>query len=199
MDGELPFPTKQPFLSREALPSSIIAFLITVVWGALTAFFPLYALSHGVDNPGLFFAAFAITLILVRGFGGRILDIYSREKVILPCLFNYIISMAILAFSTSLTMFILVAVIWGIGTAFLYPTLVAYTIDHAGSSRGPAMGTFTALTDLGAGMGSVIMGVILEWTSYPVMFLCLSLIGVVNLLYFLFFVSKRGGKQHANL
>jgi MFS family permease len=190
---------KQPFLSRETLPPSIIAFLVTITWGALTTFFPLYALSHGVANPGLFFAAFAITLILARGFGGKILDIYARDRVLLPCLFNLIVSMTLLAFSTTLLMFILVAVIWGIGTAFIYPTLVAYAIDRAGSSRGPAMGTFTALTDLGAGMGSVIMGIILQLTSYPVMFLCLSLIGIINLLYFYFFVRKKGGDQHANL
>jgi MFS family permease len=188
---------KQPFLSREALPPAIIAFLITITWGALTAFFPLYALSQGVDNPGLFFAAFAITLILVRGLGGKILDIYAREKIILPCLFNLIISTTILAFSTTLTMFILVAVIWGMGTAFLYPTLVAYTIDRAGSSRGPAMGTFTALTDLGAGMGSVIMGIILQLTNYPIMFFCLALTGVINLLYFYFTIRKKPQNLHS--
>ncbi|MBN2246624.1 MAG: MFS transporter, partial [Candidatus Aminicenantes bacterium] len=75
---------KQPFLSLEALPPAIVAFLITIAWGAVTAFFPLYALNKGVGNPGLFFAAFAITLILVRGLGGKILDVYPREKVILP-------------------------------------------------------------------------------------------------------------------
>ena len=190
---------KQPFLSREALPPAIIAFLITITWGALTAFFPLYALSQGVDNPGIFFAAFAITLILVRGLGGRILDIYSREKVIFPCLFNLVISVTILAFSTTLTMFILAAVIWGMGTAFLYPSLVVYALDRAGSSRGPAMGTFTALTDLGAGMGSVIMGVILELTNYPIMFLCLALTGIINILYFYFAVRKKGRERYANL
>ena len=186
-----PSSQKQPFLSREALPPAIIAFLITITWGALTAFFPLYALSQGVDNPGLFFAAFAITLILARGLGGKILDIYAREKIMFPCLFTLVISMAILAFSSTLPMFILVAIIWGMGTAFLYPSLVAYTLDRAGSSRGPAMGTFTALTDLGAGMGSVIMGIILQLTSYPIMFLCLALTGVINLLYFHFFVRRK--------
>jgi MFS family permease len=190
---------KQPFLSREALPPAIIAFLTTITWGALTAFFPLYALRQGVDNPGIFFAAFAITLILVRSLGGKILDIYAREKVILPCLFNLIISPAILAFSTTLTMFILVAIIWGMGTAFLYPALVAYVIDRAGSSRGPAMGTFTALTDLGAGMGSVIMGIILQLTNYRIMFLCLAVTGIINLLYFYFTVRRKGRERDANL
>jgi MFS family permease len=185
---------KQPFLSLEALPPSIIAFLITITWGAVTAFFPLYALSKGVENPGVFFAAFAITLILVRGFGGKILDAYPREKVILPCLFNLIISMPILAFSSTLPMFILVAVIWGIGSGFLYPSLVAYTIDRAGSSRGPAMGTFTALTDLGAGMGAVMMGIILQLTNYTIMFLCLALTGIINFVYFHLAIRKKSQK-----
>jgi len=185
------FPQKQSFLSLEALPPAIIASLITITWGAMTAFFPLYALRKGVDNPGLFFAAFAVTLILVRSLGGKILDTYPREKVILPCLFNLIISMPILAFSSTLPMFILVAIIWGIGSAFLYPSLLAYTLDRAGSARGPAMGTFTALTDLGAGMGAVTMGIILQLTNYPIMFLCLALTGIINFFYFYFAVRKK--------
>jgi MFS family permease len=86
-------------------------------------------------------------------------------------------------------MFILVAIIWGIGSAFLYPTFVAYALDLAGSSRGTAMGTFTALDILGVGIGPVIMGVGLRLTSYPIMFLCLALIGAIDLGYF-YYVAK---------
>jgi predicted MFS family arabinose efflux permease len=189
-----PSSQKQPFLSLEAIPPSIVAFLITITWGAVIAFFPLYAVKKGVENPGVFFAAFAITLILVRGLGGKILDVYPREKVILPCLFNLIIAMPILAFSSTLPMYILAAIIWGIGSAFLYPSLVAYTIDRAGSSRGPAMGTFTALTDLGAGIGAVIMGIILELTSYTTMFLCLAFTGIINFVYFYVAIRKKPRK-----
>jgi MFS family permease len=177
--------------NRKSLPPSIMVFFLHVIWGTLTTFFPLYALDQGVTNPGLFFTAYAIVLILGRAFGGKILDCYSREKVILPCLITYIISMTLLAYSKSLQMFILVAVIWGIGNAFLIPTLVAYALDLAPSSRGPAMGTFTAISDLGVGLGPVIMGIILRMTSYPIMFLCLALTSVVNLGYFLFFVRRR--------
>ena len=178
----------QPLLSREALPSAIMAFMGSIIWGAVTAFFPLHALNHGVTNPGLFFAALAITLILARGLGGRILDLYNREKVLFPCLIVQIIAMTLLAFSTNLPMFILVAVIWGMGNAFFYPTLVAYTLDRAGSSRGPTIGTYMALSDFGSGMGAVIMGIILQLTNYPIMFFCLALTGVINLLYFYFAV-----------
>ncbi len=179
------------FFSREALPPSTMIFLANNLWGALTAFFPLYALNQGMSNPGLFFAAYAIMIILCRGLGGKILDLYSREGVILPCLAANIIAMIILAFSRTVPMFILVAVIWGIGNAFLIPVLVAYTLDRAGSSRGPAMGTFSAFMELGVGLGAVITGIIIRLTTYPIMFLSLVLIGVINLNYFYFFVRKK--------
>lgn len=188
---ENPSIDNESWFSRKALSPAIIVFFAHIIWGALTAFFPLYALDHGVNNPGFFFTAYAVILILGRVLGGRILDLYRRERVMLPCLTTYIISMIILAFSKTLAMFILVAVIWGIGNAFLIPTLVAYTIELSGSSRGPAMGTFTAISDLGTGLGPVIAGFILRFTSYQAIFLFLALIGGINFCYFYFFVWKK--------
>jgi MFS family permease len=180
------------FLSRKALPPSIINSFTCVIWGALATFFPLYAIHHGVANPGLFFTTIAIMLVLGRAFGGRIIDLYSREKIILPCLVTATLSMIILAFSKTLPMFILVAVIWGIGHAFLIPALMVYVLDRVRSSPGPAMGTFHAMMDLGISLGPVIMGIIIHWTSYPTMFFCLALIGIINLNYFFFYVRKKG-------
>jgi MFS family permease len=177
-------------ISRRALPPSIIGSFSLFIWGALTAFFPLYAVDQGVSNPGLFFTTMAIMLILGRALGGKLLDLYSRERIILPCLTTYIISMVILAFSKTLPMFILVAVIWGIGHAFLIPSLVVYALERVGSSPGPAMGTFTAITDLGVSLGPVTMGIVIHTAGYPIMFLCLALTGVINLSYFYFFVRK---------
>jgi MFS family permease len=178
-------------LSRKAIPPSIVSSFSLFIWGALTAFFPLYATEVGVTNPGLFFTTMALMLILGRALGGRLLDLYSREKIILPCLTTYIISMGILAFSKTLPMFILVAVIWGIGHAFLLPSLTIYTLDRVGSSPGPAMGTFTAISDLGVSLGPVIMGLIIHTANYPTMFLCLALTGLINLSYFYFFVREK--------
>jgi predicted MFS family arabinose efflux permease len=88
-------------------------------------------------------------------------------------------------------MFILVAGIWGIGHAFIFPSLVVDTLDRTGSSRGPAIGTFTAAGDLGIGLGPVIMGIVIHLANYPIMFLCLALTGFIDLNYFYFFVRKK--------
>jgi MFS family permease len=180
------------FLSSKALPMSIVSFFNFVAWGALTAFFPLYAVNHGVANPGLFFTVIAVMLISGRIFGGRVLDLYRRERVIPAFLTLHVISMILLAFSTNLPMFILVAAIWGIGASLLMPAVMAYALDQSGPSRGPAVGTLTAFSDLGLAIGPVIMGVIIRLSSYRTMFLSVALILLVNLGYFHFSVRKKG-------
>jgi MFS family permease len=179
------------FISREALSPSVIHAIALFIWGALTAFFPLYSIHQGVANPGLFFTTIAVMLFLGRALGGKIVDFYSKESIILPCLSTYIISMVLLAFSKSQAMFILVAVIWGIGHAFFSPAIMAHILDRVGSP-GPAMGTLTAVTDLGISLGPVVMGIVLHSTSYPTMFLCLAFIGIINLNCFYFFVRNKG-------
>ncbi len=182
----------QSFLSREALPPAIIAFMLNIIWGALCAFFPLYALKHGVSNPGIFFIFLAISLMLGRVFGGKILDTYNREKVIMLCLAIIVVGIIVLPFANTIRMFILVAIMLGAGWAFLYPFLTIHIIENAGPARGPAMATFTALGDLGAGLGPMIMGIILQRTSYTIMFVCLILTGITNFLYFHYAIEKKG-------
>jgi MFS family permease len=89
-------------------------------------------------------------------------------------------------------MFILVAVVLGTGWSLLYPSLLIYAIENAGPDRGPAMGTFTGLADLGLCIGPMIMGIIIQRTSYPIMFFCLTLVGVINFLYFYYAMGKKG-------
>lgn len=178
------------FPSRKVLQPSIVGFSPFFIWGALTTFFPLYAIRQGMSNPGLFFSTVAVMLILSRVFGGKILDLYNRENIIALCMTPYIISMVLLAFSKTLPMFILVAVVFGIGPAFLVPALMAYVLDR-GESPGPAMGTFQAVTDLGLSLGPMIMGFVIHSTNYPIMFLCLALTGVINLIFFYYFVRKK--------
>ena len=187
-----------PLLCWKALPPSIVAFFSHIVWGAVSTFFPLYAVNQGV-NPGFFFTAIAIMLILGRALGGKILDLYSRERVILYCLITPVISMGVLSCSKTQPLFILVAAVWGAGHAFLTPSLMAYTLDRTGSLRGPAIGTFTAISDFGQLLGPMVMGIVIRWTSYRMMFFSLALICLVNLVYFYYFVRKAERERRQNL
>ncbi len=172
---------------------AIANFLQIFVYGALAAFIPLYALQRGITNPGLFFGASAVAMIGGRLLGGRILDTYNKEKIILVLLCICVGAMVILSFSKTLPMFIFVGFIWGIGASFFMPACMAYAFEYAGSSDGASVGTYQAFVDLGVALGPVIVGIFVPFTGYPIMFLCLATVCLIDIVYFQLCVRKKGG------
>jgi MFS family permease len=182
---------KGPIIDRKMITPSITVFLQNVVWGSLMAFFPLYAVQCGVGNPGLFFSAIAVMLIAGRILGGRILDNYNREKIIMTFIGTSIVAMIMIAFAKTLSMFIFIGLFWGIGGAFLFPAFMTHAFDYAGSSSGTSVGTFRALGDSGLALGPMIIGIIIPFTGYKIMFLCLAFICLINLNYFYFVLVRK--------
>ena len=178
------------FFEWKIIAPATISFLQSFVWGTLTTFVPLYAIQCGIKNPGHFYSAIAIMLIAGRALGGRIVDTYSKEKILLTFMCTGMITMVLLSFSRTLPMLIAVGLLWGMGHAFFVPASMTYALDHAGSSGGPAVGTFRAVSDLGQALGPVIMGAIIPLIGYRAMFLCLALICLINLGYFQFYMKK---------
>lgn len=183
--------TEGSLICRSAVPHSIVGFMALWVWASMTTFFPIYATNQGVANPGLFFTTIAVTLILSRTLGGRILDVPYKRALVLLCLATSILSMVVLSFSRTQPMFLLSAVIWGAGHAYLLPSLITLALQRTGSSPSPAVATFYAISDIGVFVGPLVMGVVVHYTSYPLMFFCLSLVALVNLLYFWWFSGNR--------
>jgi MFS family permease len=179
------------FFEPRIIAPAILSFLFSFSWGSLGAFFPLYAIKCGVTNPGHFFSAMAVVLVTARLTGGKILDTYSKEKIMPVVILISMAALLILAFSRTLPMFILVGMLWGIGGGFLPPISLAFALDYAGSSDGTAIGTYQAFMDLGFGIGPVVTGMIILVIGYPVMFLCLAFICFVNVCYFQFYLRKK--------
>ncbi len=152
--------------SREAFFPSAIMFTISLTYGSIVSFLPLFATKQGINNPGIFFTVFAITLIFVRALAGRISDIKGRKFVIVPGMIIIAFSLWVLSIAGSLTGFIIAAFLYGLGFGLFHPTMMALLVDSVTpQGRGAAMGTFTASFDLGIGMGSILMGIILQFAD----------------------------------
>lgn len=174
---------------------AVLTFVNYFVGGALFAFIPLYAVNCGMGNPGLFFSTVSVVLLLGRTLGGRILVAYSKEKIIRTFLFSLAAALMVLPFSRTSSMFIFVGLLWGIGLAFVIPSIMAYALEYAGSSGGTALGTYQMFMDLGTATGPVVAGLFVSLTGYRVMFLCLGLIALMNIGYFQFVVRRRREKR----
>jgi MFS family permease len=184
------------FFEPRILAPAVVSFMVFFSWGGVVAFFPLYSLQCGVTNPGYFFSANAAMLVAVRIFGGKVLDIYSKERMIPILLAISIVGLVSLSFSSTLPMFILIGALWGVGGGFLAPVAMAYALEYAGSSDGTAVGTYQAFRDLGLALGPVATGIIVPLTGYRLAFLCLAFTCIVNLCYFQFYLKERGRHAH---
>jgi predicted MFS family arabinose efflux permease len=176
--------------SRTVLPPSIIGFIAIFIWGALNTFYPLHARSLGVANPGLFFTAMATMLILTRTFGGPILDIKNRKVVIGSCIIFTITALVILYLSGTQLMFIVAALLWGTGHGFLFPSLLALALERSGSSPALVVATVYAFADGGLFLGPLAMGVVAQYVSYSAVFLSLSILSLMGLLYLAYFTRR---------
>ena len=177
---------------RPALLPSITAFSVTLTYGALVTYLPLLAFRNSV-NPGVFFTVYAIFLIMARPLGGKLADAAGRRAAIVPGIAILALGLGILAFATDLPHFMMAAACYGIGFAFVTPSLMALTVDRAEpEARGAAMGTFSSAFDLGIGLGSILLGLLLEVTSFQVMYLTSAGIAVASLV--VYFIGS-GPKQ----
>jgi MFS family permease len=166
-----------------AIPSSLVSLGQQLGWGAISAFFPLYAVQKGVSNPGFFFGAMAIAMVLCRAFGSNLINRYHRRKFVATLLTGTIVGFVLLAYSGTLVRFILVGLILGAANAFMMPTLLDHAVRRAGSSSNAAVATFMGFSDLGIALGPVIMGVVANSFGYSTMFFCVALTSALNLLY----------------
>lgn len=145
----------------------VILTLASIGWAA-TSFIPLYA----VSNFPVYFLTSSITTLIMRLFVGRVADRFGRAAVIVPGVFVVVVALGVLAIGPTTRLLITGALLFGIGWSALYPGLLSLTIDRVPPwERGSAMGTLTAAFDLSTGIGQPALGLVLEQTSFPILFI----------------------------
>ncbi len=167
---------KIPFFEVVKSPHVIVPTLIFTACsfslGTITAFLPLYTISWGYNNSGIFFSVFSATLISMRFLAGSLPDRFGRTRVIIPSLMLISFSLALLSAVRSPLMLALNASLYGIGYALAYPSLNAWVVEHSpDAGRGSAMGVFSASVDAGAFLGPVFMGVVCQYLGFSTGFL----------------------------
>jgi MFS family permease len=163
--------------SRAAVLPSVLLLFLYVPYGTLVAFVPIVATDRGLENPGAFYTAFALAVLLVRAKAGRVSDRRGRTAVIIPGLLLAGVAFAALGLTSDWIWVLAGAGILGFGFGSVQPALMALTADRVPPEEwGKAMGTFYTAWELGIMMGSTGAGLLLEVTDFALMLLASSLI-----------------------
>jgi predicted MFS family arabinose efflux permease len=155
---------------RALFPMLVICFFATA-YGSLVIYLPLYSPERGLDNPGLFFIPYSLVAMSTRSLAGRTSDRLGRSITIVPGMLLAAVALVVHSQAASVSMFITVAVMFGLAFSLVTPSLMALLIDRVRpEARGVAVGTFTAGFDLGVGLGAFISGRLLELMDFPAMY-----------------------------
>jgi MFS family permease len=181
---------KIEFFEKSILPVTTTVFFLFIAYGGITTFIPLFAESIEV-NTGTFFLVYAATLVLIRPVAGKLSDRYGESFIIVPALVVTILALIALGFSTGLFGVLISAVLYGIGFGSAQPALQAATIRLVSPDRtGVANASFTTATDLGIGLGAIILGWVSQHTSYQMLFTVSAVSVTFSLLMFIFLVKR---------
>jgi MFS family permease len=141
------------------LIGAVTLFLYSFSYGGITSFVAIYAESVGVTPRALYFTAFCLTIIATRPFIGRYADRVGYSTLIVPCLAMIVIGVWVLAIADSRAMFVLSAMLFGLGFGSAYPIFVAHLMHHvAEHRRGATFGALIGAFDTGIGTGSIAVG-----------------------------------------
>ena len=132
-----------------------------MAWGILPIFYAAGGL--GVADIGILAAAYPAVWGVAQIGVGAWSDRIGRKPLIVTGMLLQGASIALIAAGSGFGTWLVAAIGLGLGTAFVYPTLLAAVADVADPSwRGSAIGTYRLWRDLGFGVGAVLVGLLAD-------------------------------------
>lgn len=168
----------QFFKNKELLNSGLIMIIVSIVFGAVSTFMPLYTLKFEFAHAGIFLTLQAIAVVAARFYLRKYIpsDGLWHPKYMVSVLSLLVIASFVIALGpqVGVSVFYASAVLVGITQAMVYPSLTSYlSIVLPKVGRNMLLGLFIACADLGISLGSAVMGPISDIVGFKWMyFIC---------------------------
>ena len=172
------------FVERDILLPSIILFWLNISLPSITNFSVLYARDLGVMNFGTFFIVLGVTSLLGRPLLGRLSDKFGRDRSIAAGFVLQLAALLLITTVANLFGMIIAGALYMMGNALGSSTTLALAVERADPRRrGKAMATFSVAYPLSYGVGSLITGSAVEVAGYTGMFLVLTAVQALGLVF----------------
>ncbi|HET9505375.1 MAG TPA: MFS transporter [Hymenobacter sp.] len=143
------------------LAPALTTLLCLFPYGAVLTVIPDQSRVLGLVGPtkGLFYICYTAASLLVRLVAGKVSDTHGRVPVLRWSSGLLALGLAVLVWSPSVPVFLLGALIFGVGTGLNSPTLYAWTIDLSHPERrGRGVATMYIALEVGIGLGALLAG-----------------------------------------
>jgi len=168
---------KQMLQNKQLRYLFLCNFAIVFIGFGLFPVLPLYAADFGASPSfiGIFLAITYIAISLGSILAGQLSERVSYKSLFTAAGLLGLIALLLLGAASALwQVVILTALVWFAGGVGLSITSVLATLHTTSSERGRAFGLLALTSPLGALIGSLIVGRLVAWSGYPVMFIALA-------------------------
>ena len=178
--------TLHDIIETKVIPVGLVALLTALTYSSILSFITAYSESKNLfEYASIFFIVFAVSMIVVRPFVGKMFDRKGPSAVMYPSFIFFAIGMVLVSFVNNQWTLWLSAIFIGVGYGTLFPCLQTVAIQTVSKNRmGHAISTFFTLFDIGLAVGSIIMGIFISWMGFQNTFLLCSVIIVLTLLVY---------------
>jgi MFS family permease len=182
---------KRDLYEKSALKPSMLMFFITVTFGGMAAFLPLYTAQKEIAGIQLFFLFYAIALMVTRTFAGQLYDRKGHQAVFIPGTLLILAAMLLLSWLPNSMILYTAACLYGLGFGTVQPALQAWSIEKVPiNRRGMANATFFSFFDLGIGVGAILFGQISHLFGYSSIYKASAISIFLSMLLYFFFLYK---------
>lgn len=172
---------------KELIVAAGVMLIGASIFGAISTFLPLYFVTTNTGSVGFYLFLQAFVVVGSRFIFRKYIpsDGKWHPGFISLVLSSSIIGTTMLALLPFIGPFVYISAIFnGIATAMLYPTLTTYiSFAIPESHKHVLLGLFLASYDLGFSLGGMLMGFVVQFGSYPIMFAVCSALGLIAVAY----------------
>lgn len=184
------------YFEKEALPISLIAFLIGISYSSILSFMDAYARNINLSEAAsFFFLVYAITVLLSRPITGRVIDGFGDNFVMYPTYLFFALGLLLIGFAHSGWMLLLAAIFIGLGYGSFSPFGQAIAIRNSEAHRlGITTSTFFGFMDMGVGFGPFILGMFMPLLGYRNLYFASAILALLIAVIY-HFVHGRHAKR----
>jgi len=132
-----------------------------MIWGLLPVL--LLTQNFSLQDIGIIVGIYPTVWGLSQLFTGKFADVYSNKKILFLGMLLQGIAIILLAYTSTKSLYIVLCVILGLGTALVYPTFLVVIANNSNpSQRAESIGVFRLWRDLGYAIGALLSGIIAD-------------------------------------
>ena len=132
-----------------------------MVWGIFPIL--LASKSFSIEQIGIITAVYPAVWSIGQIFTGKMADNICKKDMLFWGMVVQTLALILIVFASSITHFILLAGLLGLGTAMVYPTFLAAIAENTHPyDRANSLGVFRFWRDLGYAVGAIITGIIAD-------------------------------------